>query len=180
MLVIREESVSLSQDFKWSWVLPSVLHALQSGLLCVLPHLVPGGFLLLGLDLLLYLGLLVELVEVVDDDGDWQTDAEYTADGTGWMIHLRNSRRSSSASHEAEPRNILCLREFSSPLHRSEEIKQALLDLLSYERFSLFAVIRYILWTLTWTNQLPEPSGWRNISVADRGHCDDSPVQGLG
>jgi len=41
----------------------------------------PRGFLPLGLDLLLDLGLLVELVEVVDDDGDGQADAEDAADG---------------------------------------------------------------------------------------------------
>ena len=44
----------------------------------------PGGLLLLGVYLLLYLGLLVELVEVVDDDGDGQRDAQHAADGTRW------------------------------------------------------------------------------------------------
>jgi hypothetical protein len=42
----------------------------------------PQGFLFLKEDLLLYLGLLVELVEVVDDDGDGQGDAQHAADGT--------------------------------------------------------------------------------------------------
>ena len=44
--------------------------------------LLPRGFLLLGQDLLLYLGLLVELVEVVHDDGDGEGDAEHPADRT--------------------------------------------------------------------------------------------------
>ena len=64
----------------------AVLHALDARLLRVLPELVPGGLLLLSLDLLLYLGLLVELVEIVDDDGDGQTDAEYAADSTSWKM----------------------------------------------------------------------------------------------
>ena len=42
----------------------------------------PGGFLLLGVDLFLDLGLLVELVKVVDNDGDGQRDAEDSANGT--------------------------------------------------------------------------------------------------
>ena len=61
----------------------AILNTFQARLVRVFSQLIPRGFLLLRRDLLLYLGLLVELVEVVDDDGDWQTDAEYTADGTG-------------------------------------------------------------------------------------------------
>ena len=45
--------------------------------------LLPGGFLLFGEDLLLNLGRLVELVEVVDDDGDGEGDAEHAADRAG-------------------------------------------------------------------------------------------------
>ena len=43
----------------------------------------PRGLFLLLQDLLLYLCLLVELVEVVDDDGDGQRDAENSTDGAG-------------------------------------------------------------------------------------------------
>ena len=44
--------------------------------------IIPSRFFLLRSDLLLYLCLLIELVEVVDDDGDGQGDAEHPADGT--------------------------------------------------------------------------------------------------
>ena len=43
--------------------------------------IVPSRLFLLRSDLLLDLGLLVELVEVVDNDGDGQRDAEHPADG---------------------------------------------------------------------------------------------------
>ena len=45
--------------------------------------ILPRGLLLLGHNLLLDLGLLVELVEVVYDEGDGQGDAEHTADSAG-------------------------------------------------------------------------------------------------
>ena len=44
--------------------------------------LIPRGLVLLEPDLLLDLGLLVELVEVVDDDGDGQGDAEHPTQST--------------------------------------------------------------------------------------------------
>ena len=44
--------------------------------------LFPGCSLLLCKYLLFNLGLLIELVEVVDDDGDGERDAEHAADGT--------------------------------------------------------------------------------------------------
>ena len=44
---------------------------------CTFFGIFPQGFLLLEEDLLLNLGLLVELVEVVDDDGDREGDAEH-------------------------------------------------------------------------------------------------------
>ena len=47
--------------------------------------LIPRGLVLLEPDLLLDLGLLVELVEVVDDDGDGQGDAEHPAQSTAWQ-----------------------------------------------------------------------------------------------
>ena len=40
--------------------------------------LFPGGLIFLETDLLLNLGLLVELVEVVDNDGDGQGNAQHT------------------------------------------------------------------------------------------------------
>ena len=43
--------------------------------------IIPSRLFLLRSDLLLNLCLLVELVEVVDDDGDGQGDAEHPADG---------------------------------------------------------------------------------------------------
>ena len=46
--------------------------------------LFPRCSLLLCKYLLLNLGLLVELVEVVDNDGDGQGDAEHPADGARW------------------------------------------------------------------------------------------------
>ena len=46
--------------------------------------LFPRCSLLLCKYLLLNLGLLVELVEVVDNDGDGEGDAEHAADGTRW------------------------------------------------------------------------------------------------
>ena len=45
------------------------------------PPLIPQRLCLLQSDLLLDLGLFVELVEVVDNDGDGQGDAEHPADG---------------------------------------------------------------------------------------------------
>ena len=62
----------------------SVLHTFPLRLLCVFSQLVPRGFLLLRRDLFLDLGLLVELVEVVDDDWNGQRDAEHSTDSTGW------------------------------------------------------------------------------------------------
>ena len=50
---------------------------------CTFFGIFPQGFLLLEEDLLLNLGLLVELVEVVDDDGDGEGDAEHAADRAG-------------------------------------------------------------------------------------------------
>ena len=44
-------------------------------------RIIPSRLFLLRSDLLLNLCLLVELVEVVDDDGDGQGDAEHPADG---------------------------------------------------------------------------------------------------
>ena len=44
-------------------------------------RIIPSRLFLLRSDLLLDLGLLVELVEVVDNDGDGQRDAEHPADG---------------------------------------------------------------------------------------------------
>ena len=43
--------------------------------------IIPSRFFLLRSDLLLDLGFLVELVEVVDNDGDGEGDAEHPADG---------------------------------------------------------------------------------------------------
>ena len=54
--------------------------------------LLPGGFLLFGEDLLLNLGLLVELVEVVDDDGDGEGDAEHAADRAGLKVQCHNCK----------------------------------------------------------------------------------------
>ena len=48
----------------------------------------PARHLLLLDDLVLDLGLLVELVEGVDDDGDGQGDDENTTDGTGGSTEL--------------------------------------------------------------------------------------------
>ena len=66
----------------------AVLNTFNPRLLGVFPQVVPGGFLLLGRDLLLYLGLLVELVEVVDDDWDGQGDTEDPTYGAGWKYNL--------------------------------------------------------------------------------------------
>ena len=57
--------------------MPAVLHTFHP---C---RFVPRGFFLLCRDLLLYLGLLVELVEVVDDDWYGQGDTEDATDGAG-------------------------------------------------------------------------------------------------
>ena len=54
--------------------------------------LLPGRFLLFGEDLLLNLGLLVELVEVVDDDGDGEGDAEHAADRAGLKVQCHNCK----------------------------------------------------------------------------------------
>ena len=61
----------------------AILNTFQARLVRVFSQLIPRGFLLLRRDLLLYLGLLVELVEVVDDDWYEQGDTEDTTDGTG-------------------------------------------------------------------------------------------------
>ena len=45
-------------------------------------RIIPSRLFLLRSDLLLDLGFLIELVEVVDNDGDGQGDAEHAADGT--------------------------------------------------------------------------------------------------
>ena len=52
--------------------------------------LIPRGLVLLEPDLLLDLGLLVELVEVVDDDGDGQGDAEHPTQSTAWQGTCHN------------------------------------------------------------------------------------------
>ena len=45
--------------------------------------IIPSRLFLLRSDLLLYLGLLIELVEVVDDDWNGQRDTENPADSAG-------------------------------------------------------------------------------------------------
>jgi hypothetical protein len=52
-------------------------------IVCTSLGVLPGSFLLLGHNLLLDLGLLVELVEIVDDNGDGEGDTEHPADGAG-------------------------------------------------------------------------------------------------
>ena len=64
--------------------MPPVLNTFHPRQLRVFSQIVPRGFFLLCRDLLLYLGLLVELVEVVDDDRDGQGDTEDATDGAGW------------------------------------------------------------------------------------------------
>ena len=49
-------------------------------------RLLPRRLLPLDFDLLLDFGLLVKLVEVVDDDGNRERDAEHAADSAGWKI----------------------------------------------------------------------------------------------
>ena len=51
--------------------------------LCVLP----GRFGFLSFDLLLNLGLLIELVEVVHNDRDGEGDTENSTDGTNLIYH---------------------------------------------------------------------------------------------
>ena len=57
-----------------------------------LPIRAPAGHLLLLDDLVLDLGLLVELVEGVDYDGYGQGDDEHPADGTATANHLAKPR----------------------------------------------------------------------------------------
>ena len=63
--------------------MPPVLNTFHPRQIRVFFQFVPRGLFLLCRNLLLYLGLLVELVEVVDDDWYGQGDTEDATDGAG-------------------------------------------------------------------------------------------------
>ena len=46
----------------------------------------PGGLALLKNNFFLYLGFFIELIEVIDDDGDWKSNAENSTEGAAYHI----------------------------------------------------------------------------------------------
>ena len=44
----------------------------------------PGGLALLKNNFFLYLGFFIELIEVIDDDGDWKGDAENSTESAAY------------------------------------------------------------------------------------------------
>ena len=44
----------------------------------------PGGLALLKNNFFLYLGFFIELIEVIDDDGDWKSNAENSTEGAAY------------------------------------------------------------------------------------------------
>ena len=138
--------------------------------LCVLPR----SFRLLCLDLLLNLGLLIELVEVVHNDGDRQRDAE----------------NSTNCTNLEKKGNCLILQLISTfqTKHRKERIcqnhhkhKQC------YNSYRLskntMIVIPLESSTTPWWSyrsyELPKPSDRIDVAVAHGGHRDNGPVERL-